>query len=178
MFHYYIVEIQLKQLLHNDDSRVALCDAYIFMQSIIYIVGLESKMFTIHAVSYDSHTTKTAPPHVVQALAQLDEVQNNEPTCSCPCIRRQTWSELLKTKQQHFLNALRFSTLQQLGNLAKDMEHRYNQRDFSKFWALLQTKRQAPMTFYNTDETYDPEITTQLRLAKEWYQYLYSFPDE
>ena len=51
MFHYYIVEIQLQQLLHNDDPRVALCDAYIFMQSIIYIVRLRSKMFTIHAVT-------------------------------------------------------------------------------------------------------------------------------
>ena len=113
-----------------------------------------------------------------RALAQLDQIRNNEPACSCQCIQRTAWSELLKTKQQHLISALRFSTLQQLGDLAKDMEHHYNQRDFSKFWALLQTKKQAPMTFYNEDDTYDPEITTQLRLAKKWYKYLYSFPDE
>ena len=58
------------------------------------------------------------------------------------------------------------------------MEHHYNQRNFSKFWVLLQTKKQAPMTFYNEDKTYDPEITTQLRLAKKWYKHLYSFFDE
>ena len=34
------------------------------------------------------------------------------------------------------------------------------------------------MTFYNANETYDPEITTQLRLAKQLYQHLYSFTDE
>ena len=58
------------------------------------------------------------------------------------------------------------------------MEHHYNQHDISKFWALLQTKKQAPMTFYNENDTYDPEITTQVCRAKKWYKHLYSFPDE
>ena len=178
MFHYDIIKLQLQQLLHHDDPHTALCDAYVFMQYVIYTVGLESQMFILHAVSYDSCTTKIAQPHVVRALAQLDQIRNNEPACSCQCIQRTAWSELIKTKQQHLISALCFSTLQQLGDLAKDMEHHYNQRDFSKFWALLQTKKQAPMTFYNEDDTYDPEITTQLCLAKKWYKYLYSFNDE